>query len=457
MLSDTNTDYLPQIQENEFLPPVGNWVVLGGLSVVGLIALAVPVASVVKYKEVVKADAKVRPAGEVRLVQSSIEGPITKILAKENQVVKQGEVLAMIDSDHLRTKSGQLQKNIQQAQQQKIQISAQLVALNRQITAEKNRMGRVLASTNAELSRRYREYRDKHMTSRAEVEEAQANLRSTQAALSAAQSKRDRYQSVSQQGALSKNQLDEAKLDVQQQEQAAEAARAKIQFTKAALNPSGAEVAIAREQIAQEQATGEAALAKLVQEREALVQQQLETDKLLGSDRAELKQIELDLRRTKITATASGTIAQLNLRNSGQTIRPGEEVAQIAPSDVALEVKTSVSPQDIGKVKVEQPVSMRISACPYPDYGTLNGKVSQVSQDTVKPQRTDAAGNNASESGPPAAAFYKVIIKPDKFSLEQGTNQCSIELGMEGRADIITREETVLRFILRKVRLITDL
>ncbi len=50
-----------------------------------------------------------------------------------------------------------------------------------------------------------------------------------------------------------------------------------------------------------------------------------------------------------------------------------------------------------------------------------------------------------------------MTIEPETLVLGKGKNHCHIELGMEGRADIIFREETVLPFFLRKARLITDL
>jgi len=452
--NNTNADFLPPIQENEFLPPIGNWVIFGGLSIVFVIALAIPLASVVKYKEIVKAQASVRPAGELKTVQPAIEGQINEIFVKENQVVKHGEIIATINDSQLQTQKSQLQKNIQQAGQQLIQINAQLDALDSRISAESNRINRTISSAEAELSRRDREYRDKQIMSNAGVEEAEANLRSNLAALNVAESKLNRYQGIAQQGALSQDHFEEAKLAVEEQEQARKAILAKIKTAKAALNPSNAEVEIAREQIAEAQATGEATLAKLDQERQTLIQQRIETNKLINRDRAELQQVKIELKHTKIKATADGTISLLNLRNSGQTIRPGEEIAQIAPSNVSLEVKTAVSPKDISKIKIGQSVSMRISACPYPDYGTLKGTVSQVSQDTIKPEKSSATDSSSQALAP---AFYKVIVQPENFSLGHDKNHCKIELGMEGRADIITREETVSKFLLRKARLITDL
>lgn len=92
-----------------------------------------------------------------------------------------------------------------------------------------------------------------------------------------------------------------------------------------------------------------------------------------------------------------------------------------------------------------QQVQMRVSACPYPDFGTLGGKVNRIAQDTSKL-------SNSSKANP----IYEVIIRPDRKTFGQSDRQCVLQAGMEGRADIISREETVLRFVLRKARLIVD-
>ena len=45
---------------------------------------------------------------------------------------------------------------------------------------------------------------------------------------------------------------------------------------------------------------------------------------------------------------------------------------------------------------------------------------------------------------------------PDTLILGDAGRTCIIQAGMEGRADIVSREETVLQFLLRKARLIAD-
>jgi multidrug efflux pump subunit AcrA (membrane-fusion protein) len=220
-------------------------------------------------------------------------------------------------------------------------------------------------------------------------------------------------------------------------------------------------VTVATERIAQEKAAGLSNKATLEKESQALVKQRIEIEKQLERDTSELKQAEIDLVQTTITATSDGIISQLNLRNPGQTVRPGEEVVQIVPTDAPQVIKAAVASEAQSKLKIGQKVQMRVSACPYPDYGTLNGQVQAISPDAMTPQQngTNASMPNATTSSKATApaAFYEVTIQRETLVLGQGKNLCHIQLGMEGRVDIISREETVLQFFLRKARLITDL
>ena len=501
MLNNSNPGFVPPVQENEFLPPIGRWIIFGGVFIVTAVGLAVPLASVAKYKETVKVQASLRPAGKLRIVQAATEGQIIDITVQENQTVKKGDILATIDDSRLQTKKSQLQNNLRQVRQQLVQTNAQITALNSQIRAETNRIDRTVNAAETELERREREYQNQQITTTAEVEEAaanvrvaqrdlqkaqaeinsaQANLRSLQASYLSAQSKHKRYQSVAAQGALPLDQLEEAKLDVHQQQEAIaaqeatvamhqetikqrqeniSAARARLKRAKAYLDPSQAEIAIAESQIAQERASGQASLANLNKEREALIQQRIEIHKQLEHDSQELQQLESELSQTNITATVDGIIYQLSLRNSSQTVRLGEQVAQIVPSNAPLEVKAQVSPKDIGKLVTGQNVQMRVSACPYPDYGTLKGQVKAISSDAITPQMNgnNAPSHNVTNLANTIATFYEVTIEPNSLSLGQGNNKCTLQLGMQGQADIITREETVLKFLLRKARLFTDM
>lgn len=499
--NENNTYHPNSAPSDEFLPSINRWTTLGGVFLMGTVGVAITLASCLKYNVTVKSAATVRPAGELRIVDAQMEGTIKSIEVKENQIVKKGDAIAYINDTELQTQKSQRQGNIEKGKLQIAQIDAQILALDRQIMAETNRNKDAVDSAKNELERTQRDYQEKQITTQTQVQEAQANLniaqeewqkaqaelksaianlRSTEISLAAAQTKRNRYQYIADSGAISQEQFEEAQLTAEQQKQTLEgqkatvegqkqaieikkqavlAEAAKLQGSLAALHPSQATVAIAITRIAQEKAQGESTLANLNKERGALIQQQVEIQKQLNQEQKELQQIGNKLQKSVLRATSDGIILKLNLRNPNQVVRPGDMVAQIAPQDTPLEIKAIVANQDIDKVAVGQKVQMKVSACPYPDFGTLKGIVIAVSPDTTSSQ------DNSLEASSPAqnintrtsANSFKATIQPESLVLMNGVRQCRIQAGMEAQADIISQEETALQFLLRKARIITAL
>ena len=494
-----DVDYaLAPMTPADFLPSIGRWVSVGGIFMLASLGAAIALSTVLKYKVTVQAPATVRPVGELRLVQSTIEGSVMSISVRENQTVKKGDRIATVRDlrleSKLQTKRSELIGDIQKAKSQIMAVDAQIGALDRQGIAEIERDNRTIAGIQSELSRVQQDYRDKRIATQAEVAEAQANwrtaqkeqqvaeaeltvaaanLKSIQAASNAAIARFQRYQSVAAAGAISTNQLEEAQLAAEQQNQAiaaqvatifkqhqsiakvaetVTAAAARIRRTQAALNPSQAESAAIVQKIAREQATGKAAIAHLQQERQKLLQQRLEILNQIATSDREIVQIATELQPTAILAPISGTVEELNLRNNYQVVHPGDRLAQIVPTGIPLHIKAYVAISDVSNVKVGQKVQMRISACPYTDYGVGSGIVRAISADAKPMQRN--MSNAPQQLQAVANDIYEVTIEPDNLNLSRGNSKCQIRSGMDGRADIISKEETVLQFILRKARLL---
>lgn len=431
-----SAEFLHLVEPEEFLPPISKWTTLGGLVLLAGFTAAITLAGILKYKVTIKAPATIRPVGELRVVQPATEGTVQSIEVKENELVEVGEVIAYLDDSRLQTQKKQLQTNIEQNQRQLGQIDAQLRSLDEQIIAERERANRTISSAQAELERTQRDYQDRQIITTAEVKEAEA-------ALELAQEELARYQRLANTGAI-------AQLQIKEREASVKTAQARLEQVKASLNPSQAPITVAQEQIAREKAVGEAGAATLRREREALTQRRIELQNQLERDGQELLQIETDLGRRVITAPIKGTIFQLNLRNPGQFISPTDTVAQIAPSNTSMVIKSLVPTQERDKIAVGQDVDIRIDACPYPNFGTMEGTVKEISADAITSQTN---GTNSAAN----AAVYEITIEPNSLVLAQGERECSIKAGMGGRADIISNKETVLTYILRKARLLTDL
>jgi HlyD family secretion protein len=464
MLYTHNQKLLPSVRSEEFLPPISRWTSLAGVFLVGNFGTAIALSSYMKYNVTVKASATVRPTGEIRLVQPLIEGTVKSIFVKENQAVKQGDIIAQLDDMELHIKNSQLQGNIQEGNLQLTQIDAQMTALNTQIEAEKRVIERTIASAKADLLRNQRDYQEQQIKARSEVLAAEANLQKAQVSLQKAKTDflfaskdRDRYMKIVEEGAIAQRQLDEKELIVLQAKAAVEAehkavkiAEANLQTAKAALNPSGAIVAIAQERIAQETAKGEASVAAFIREKKTLIQRQLEMKNQIQQSYKELEKNNLHIRNSMIRSTSDGIILKLNLRNPGQAVHQSEPIAEIVPQNTPLVIKAMVPVAEIKKVAVGQVVQLRVDACPYPDYGTLKGIVKTLSPDAIIPQT-----NNISTPSS-GVGYYEATIKPENLSFGNH-HKCLIQPGMDAKADIISKEETVLQFMLRKARLISDL
>jgi HlyD family secretion protein len=269
-----------------------------------------------------------------------------------------------------------------------------------------------------------------------------------------------RYQQLVKSGAIARREFDQKRLSfelaqatVASERKSVEVSKAKQKSAAASVNPSSASVSIAQERIAQETAKGEATIAVLNKEKQALIQRQAEINSQLKQSEKELQQTENQLQKNTIRATNDGTILKLNLRNPGQVVRASDAVAEIAPSNAPLIIKANVLPGEIKTVAVNQKVQLRVDACPYPDYGTLIGTVKAVSPDAITQQTNNSSANQTSGS----STFFETIIQPENLTFGRGERQCHLQPGMEAKADIISREETVLRFMLRKARLLTDI
>lgn len=193
--------------------------------------------------------------------------------------------------------------------------------------------------------------------------------------------------------------------------------------------------------------TAPAEAQQLTQERNRLLEKRRSLVSQISLDQTTLQKVNGDLSQLAIQSPVDGTVLKLGANSTGQAARPGDVLAQIVPRNVPLVVKARVNTQDISQVAVGQTSQLRISAYPYPDYGTLTGTVQAIAPDVVTPSETNSEG----------AAYYEVTIQPDRPYLGSADKPFPIQPGMDVRADIISRKETILRSLLRRMRLWSDL
>jgi HlyD family secretion protein len=426
-----------RLNPDQLLPTISTGATWGGLILIGAVGIAIALASVLKYSTSVRATAIVRPVGELRWVQAGIAGRISHIRAQVNQPVRLGDVIAQLDAAPLQTRQQQLKTQFQQEQTQLDQLEQQLQLLTTKIAAETNSAQHLTAIANAEMKRDQQALETQQIINRSELEEANA-------ALSLAKNEYQRYQQLGSGGAVSQIQIEEKLAAVKVAEQ-------RVTRAIAVLSPDRASLSIAQQRLFQVESTGQSTLTTLKQEQSVLMQQQSVLNIQKTQTQQALRQLQSELTQTTIRATGNGIILRLLLRNPGQTIEVGETLAEIAPTQEALHLRATVAPQDIHSVQLGQVAQMRVTACPYPDYGLLKGRVIAISPDAISSNvMSNQEPTPTNLSAPPAS--FEVTIRPDQLELKQGDRRCPIRAGMEAEATIIAKEKTFLRFLLRSLR-----
>lgn len=145
------------------------------------------------------------------------------------------------------------------------------------------------------------------------------------------------------------------------------------------------------------------------------------------------------LKATDLVAPTNGIVKNVRLTTVGGVLRPGDEVLQIVPTGEKLIVEAQVPPRDIAFIKLGQVASVKFDAYDSSIYGPGSGKVTYVSPDTLAEQRPDGTAN----------IYYRVNLEVDisKMRPRHAGEVIAIQPGMTVIAEILTGKNTVFRYL----------
>jgi HlyD family secretion protein len=333
----------------------------------------------------VSASGKINPAGEVNL-SFGAPGTVQDVRVSEGDTVKQGDVIAKLQTDSL-------ELAVKQAEQA---LATQQLAYTQAISPTASDVAAAEAAVASAASNL------KQLGTPDEIALQIARLQAD----SANESKR---QVEFQWDKIKEKPVGGTPRDILQSQlaQAAMAAQiAELQYENVKRGGTEAQKAAARAQV---------------------VQAQAQLQKLLGDDRtralaeAQVKQAELNLEAAQqrlqdavLTSPIAGTVSELNVKVGEQVgtgaLRPAAVVADLS----SFHIDVGIDENSVGALQEEQPVVITIDALPDQ---TLTGRV-----DYIAPTATDTSG----------VVTYKVIIALDK------TDQ-PVRGGMSANADVITQ------------------
>lgn len=141
--------------------------------------------------------------------------------------------------------------------------------------------------------------------------------------------------------------------------------------------------------------------------------------------------------RTELRASVRGVVKRIMLNTVGGVVKPGEPIMEIVPIDETLLVEVHVRPADIAFIHAYQKATVKITAYDFSVYGGLDGKVEQISADTIEDHKGEY--------------HYLVKVRTTNNAINYRGQELPIIPGMLCTTDILTGKKTILDFLLKPI------
>ena len=293
-------------------------------------------------------------AGHVHQISSRIPGTVTEVAVNDNQQVNQGQLVVKLDPNDYQTKVQQAQAALTAAQSQANAAQANIALASQTAQAKSTEAQGDVSDATTAIS-----------TAKAAVAEAQAGISSAQAqvvqanaTLQKAQKDYSRYATLYQQGAIPRQQLDDAKAayEVAQAQKTAavqgvQQAQAKLAQSQQGVASAQAKFSATKSELQQVSASGQQTEANRAQYEAAQAQ--------IDQAQAALKEAQLQLSYTNITAPVAGVVGSKTVE-VGQCVQPGTPLMALVGNDYW--VTANFKETQLGEIKPGETVEVKIDA-----------------------------------------------------------------------------------------------
>ena len=116
-------------------------------------------------------------------------------------------------------------------------------------------------------------------------------------------------------------------------------------------------------------------------------------------------------RADELRSPVDGVVNDVQVTTVGQYVQPGQKIMEVVPIGDKLLVETRVKPSDIAFIKVGDRALVKVTAYDFSTYGGLEGRVVQVSADSIYDETEKQA-------------YFTVIVETDRSYLMAAATAC---------------------------------
>jgi adhesin transport system membrane fusion protein len=385
-------------------------------------ALFVIWASIAQVDEVTRGQGKVIPSSKLQIITAADPATVSELYVRSGQQVRKGQLLARLASPESESQLGQIEAETESLQARSARLTEE--GMGKSVACEgADCAGQqaLRAARESALSSKVAALNASADQARRDAGEAAATINSLQSTLALAQRQVQMIEPLAAKHIVPQTDLLDKRREVVDLQGRIAAAREQQGKALAAVREAQAQAAQANFEFRQ-QALDERSQ---VQAKIAVNQQSL-----LGA------RGKLD--RTEIRSPVDGVVNDVQVTTIGSYVQPGQKIMEVVPLGDKLLVESRVRPSDIAFIKVGDRALVKVTAYDFSIYGGLDGKVVQVSADSIYDEKEKEA-------------YFTVIVETQKSYLTASGHRLPITPGMMTDAQIITGYKSVLSYLLKPV------
>lgn len=151
------------------------------------------------------------------------------------------------------------------------------------------------------------------------------------------------------------------------------------------------------------------------------------------------------LQRLTLRSPVRGVVKNIEVSTIGGVVPPNGKLMEIVPLDDRLLIEARIAPRDIAFIRPGQRASVKVTAYDYSIFGGLEGEVSSISPDTIRDEVN------------PDIYYYRVFVRTRSDALvNKAGRRFPIVPGMIATVDINTGSKTILQYLLKPLNKARD-
>jgi adhesin transport system membrane fusion protein len=375
-------------------------------------------AMLAQVDEVTTGQGKVIPSTKAQLIQAAEPATVEEMMVRSGQRVQRGQLLARLDDTQSASELGQIQAETQSLQGRATRLQAEGTGASVALGGDEAALTAVRRQA---LSSRVAALRSSAEQRRREAAEANATIASLRGSLALAQRQVGMLEPLAAKNIVPQTDLLDARREVIDLQGRIAAAGEQASRANAAVS----------------EALSQANEAQFSFRQEAL-NERSQVNAKIAVNQESLRGARGRLGRMELRSPVDGIVNDVQVTTIGGFVQAGQKILEVVPMGDKLLVETRVKPSDIAFIKVGDKALVKVTAYDFSVYGGLDGRVVQVSADSIYDEVDKQA-------------YFTVIVETNRSYLKSGAHRLPITPGMMTDTQIITGRKSILSYLLKPV------